>query len=35
MGRLSEVINSLAQAVGTREQDLLRLADTDPLTDLA
>ena len=35
VGRLSEVINSLAQAVGTREQDLLRLADTDPLTGLA
>ena len=35
VSRMCEVINSLAQAVGEREQDLLRQADTDPLTGLA
>lgn len=35
VGRMSEVINNLAEAVGEREQELLRLADTDPLTGLA
>lgn len=35
VSRMSEVINSLAQVVGEREHDLLRLADTDTLTGLA